>query len=299
MAKKKLTIDLLPAIRKLEVLTKGHAAAGLVGQYMSVFKGRGIEFEDYRTYSSTDDASLIDWKASKKANRILIKEYVEERNVNVVFALSVSESMLFGSTEKLKNEYAAELVASLAHAILEVGDNAGLIMFNDTIVENIIPSRKRSQFYDISRSLINPDLYGGGVNFLELSKLLMVSLNRGTVVIIVSDFIGMDKGWKETLKILTSKFDVIGIMIRDPRDRTLPEDYVGEILIKDPYSHKRTVVDPSLLKELYEKEVKKQEEEILNTFVDAGADSVLISTDEFFVKPIVRLFKIRALKVRL
>ncbi|MBS3156094.1 DUF58 domain-containing protein [Candidatus Woesearchaeota archaeon] len=298
MAKKKLVIDLLPAIRKLEVLTKQHAESGLIGQYSSVFKGRGIEFEDYRTYSTTDDASLIDWKASKKANRILIKEYVEERNVNVVFALDVSESMLFGSTEKLKNEYAAELVASLAHAILEVGDNVGLVMYNDTIVENIVPSRKKSQFYDISRNLTNPELYGGNGKFSELSKFLLTSFNRGTVVIIVSDFVGMDEGWKSNLKIITSKFDVIGIIIRDPRDRTLPGDYVGEILIKDPYSHKRVVIDPSLLKDLYEKETRRQEEELLKSFVDAGADSTIISTDEFFVKPIVKLFKLRALKIR-
>jgi len=298
MAKKKLLVDLLPAIRKLEVLTKQHAAIGLGGQYMSVFKGRGIEFEDYRPYSATDDASLIDWKASKKAHKILIKEYVEERNVNVVFALDVSQSMLFGSTNKLKNEYAAELVASLAHAILEVGDNAGLVMYNDSIVRNIVPSRQRSQFYDIARTLTNPEVYGGKKDFNELSKFLMVSFNRGAVIILISDFIGMQQDWEKKLKILTSKFDIIGLMIRDPRDRSLPEDYVGEILIKDPYSHKRVVIDPSLLGELYAKESKRQEDEILNAFIDAGADSTLITTNEFFVKPIVKLFKLRALKVR-
>ena len=228
MAKKKLVIDLLPAIRKLEVLTKQHAESGLIGQYSSVFKGRGIEFEDY----------------------------------------------------------------------LEVGDNVGLVMYNDTIVENIVPSRKKSQFYDISRNLTNPELYGGNGKFSELSKFLLTSFNRGTVVIIVSDFVGMDEGWKSNLKIITSKFDVIGIIIRDPRDRTLPGDYVGEILIKDPYSHKRVVIDPSLLKDLYEKETRRQEEELLKSFVDAGADSTIISTDEFFVKPIVKLFKLRALKIR-
>lgn len=73
---------------------------------------------------------------------------------------------------------------------------------------------------------------------------------------------------------------------------------MGEILIKDPYSHKRVVIDPSLLKDLYEKETRRQEEELLKSFVDAGADSTIISTDEFFVKPIVKLFKLRALKIR-
>src|SRR3989338_9486315 len=204
MLKKRLVVDLLPAIRKLQVITKGYAVTGLVGQYNSVFKGRGIEFESYRVYSSLDDASLIDWKASKKVHRLLIKEYTEERNINVLFVLDISESMLFGSTQKLKNEYAAELVASLAHAILEVGDNVGLVMYNDTIVENIVPSRKKSQFYDISRNLTNPELYGGNGKFSELSKFLLTSFNRGTVVIIVSDFVGMDEGWKSNLKIITS-----------------------------------------------------------------------------------------------
>ena len=298
MLKKRLVVDLLPAIRKLQVITKGYAVTGLVGQYNSVFKGRGIEFESYRVYSSLDDASLIDWKASKKVHRLLIKEYTEERNINVLFVLDISESMLFGSTQKLKNEYAAELVASLAHAILEVGDNVGLVMFNDSIVKSILPGRKKSQFYDLSRSLINADLYGGKIDFSKMSRYVLSSFPRGDVVIIVSDFMGMDKGWEKSLKFLSGKFDLIGLVIRDPRDRTLPIDYVGEVFIKDPYSNKHLVIDPSLLNELYEKEVKIQEESLLKSFVGAGADSTLITTDKYFVNPIVKLFKQRSLKMR-
>ncbi len=298
MPKKRLIVDLLPALRKLRVLTRGYAVTGLAGQYTSVFKGKGIEFKDYRSYSALDDASLIDWKASKKTNKLLIKEYVEERNINVVFVLDVSESMLFGSTQKLKNEYAAELVASLAHAILEVGDSVGLVMFNDSIVKTILPGRKRSQFYDLSRSLINADLYGGKIDFSKMSKHILNYFPNGSVVIIVSDFMGMDSEWGKNLKLLSGKFDLIGLVIRDPRDRTLPADYVGEVFIKDPYSNKHMTIDPSLLSELYEKEVKVQEEKLLNSFVEAGADSSLITTDKYFVNSIVKLFKQRSLKMR-
>ena len=296
---RRLKIDLIPALKKLEVITKQNiASAGLVGQYSSVFKGRGLEFEDYRPYSTLDDASMIDWKASKRSGQILVKEYVEERNVNVAFVFDVSESMIFGSLDKLKNEYSIEFIASLTHAILEVGDSAGLVMFNDKIVKFIPCSRNRAQFYDMARTLSNPYLYGGRISFFNVSKFLLTALNRDTVVIIVSDFIGFEKNWVERLKLLCSKFDVVGVMIRDPLDRTMPVDYQGTVLIKDPYSHKQMVIDPSLLKEAYEYEARKQEEEIEESFISAGADFTVLSTDQPFVKPVIKLFRARAGKFK-
>ena len=114
MPVKSLNIDLLPVLRKIPFVKKGLLTSTTVGAYKSVFKGRGLEFAGYRPYSTTDDASLIDWKATARTGDVLVREYIEERNLNIIFLFDVSDSMLFGSTDKLKAEYAAELVASLS-----------------------------------------------------------------------------------------------------------------------------------------------------------------------------------------
>ena len=105
MVKKFFKVDIVPALKRLEILSKGLTSSSAIGAYRSVFKGKGLEFSGYRQYSLEDDASLIDWKASARTDQILIKEYVEERNVDVFFLVDCSSSMLFGSSNKLKAEY--------------------------------------------------------------------------------------------------------------------------------------------------------------------------------------------------
>ena len=92
----KLRVDLKPAIKRLEIITSEVVSAGVVGQYKSVFKGKGSEFDGYRDYSLDDDASLIDWKASVRGNKLFVKQFVEERNINIFFLVDVSESMVLG-----------------------------------------------------------------------------------------------------------------------------------------------------------------------------------------------------------
>ena len=128
-----LKLNLKPLIKKLEVSTKRGFIDILTGSYKSSFKGKGLDFEGYRSYISGDDASLIDWKATLRSQDLLIKVLTEERNVNIIFLVDVSSSMSFASIDKLKNEYAAELVASLSFAAIQAGDSVGLVMFNDKI----------------------------------------------------------------------------------------------------------------------------------------------------------------------
>ena len=103
--RKKLNVDIVPSIRKLEVVTKGLIKTKGIGSYKSVFRGKGLDFSEYRPYSNVDDAALIDWKASMRTNQLLMRQYEEERDLNVFFLLDFSSSMVFGSTPKLKNEY--------------------------------------------------------------------------------------------------------------------------------------------------------------------------------------------------
>src|SRR3989344_3680916 len=295
--KRKLNIDIVPSIRKLEIVTKGLIQTKGIGSYKSVFRGKGLDFSEYRPYDRNDDASLIDWKASMRANELLIRQYEEERDLNVFFVVDCSSGMIFGSTDKLKNEYAAEIVISLAFTILEVGDSVGLVMFNDKIMKKVYPGKGRGQFYSVVRELTNPENYGGGFDFENISDFILNYLKESTVVIIVSDFVGLSESSIESIKLITNKYDTVGIMVRDPRDKVLPED-VGQVVIEDPYSNKSLLIEPKLIKEVFEEEIKRQEKWIKDSFLKNKSDFLSLTTDRSFIKPIVGLFMERAIKWR-
>lgn len=294
--KKFFKVDLVPALRRLEILSKGLTSSRLIGAYKSVFKGKGLDFREYREYNIDDDASLIDWKASARTNEILIKQYEEERDVDVFFLVDCSSKMLFGSTQKLKAEYVIELTASLGHAILEAGDNVGLALYSDEVKEDVLPSRGKTQFYTLSRILLNPEYYKGDeFDLKKATKFIFNYLKKSAVVIIISDFLSWKDDWEDSLQLLTTKFDVICIMVRDPRDRIMPED-VGQVVVQDSKTGKTLLVEPELIKHSYENYVKEQENKIKKIMLKTNVDFVDIPTEKSFVKPIINLFLKRTLK---
>ena len=295
--KRKLNIDIVPSIRKLEIVTKGLIKTKGMGSYRSVFRGKGLDFSEYRPYDRNDDASLIDWKASMRTNELLIRQYEEERDLNVFFVVDCGSGMIFGSADKLKNEYAAEVVISLSYTILDVGDSVGVAMFNDKIIKKVYPGKGRGQFYSIVKELSNPENYGGGFNFDNITDFILNYLKESTVVIIVSDFVGLKEDFLDKLKLIASKYDTVGIMVRDLRDKILPED-VGQVVIEDPYSNKSLLIEPKLIKEVFEEEIKKQEKWIKDSFLENKSDFLTLTTDKSFIEPIIGLFKERALKWR-
>lgn len=292
MVKRRLNLDLKPKIRKIEIYTKGLVKTEYIGEHSSLFKGHGLEFESFRDYTPNDDSKLIDWKASLRSNKLLIKERVPERNLNIFFLIDVSSSMVFGSTKKLKIEYVAEMVHSLAYAILETENSVGFALFNDKIVAKLMPSFSKVQTLLIAKILKNPDIYGGNFDLKPAIDFLPSFLPFGSMVIIVSDFIGLKKGWEEPLKISAKRYDIVAFMVRDPRDRRLPKG-VDQVMISDPYSEKEVVMDPDLIREEYERYVNEQERRIKQLLLDSEVDIVKLTTDKSFVGPILDFFKRR------
>jgi len=289
---KRLEINAVPLIKKMEFVLEKLAEARLVSRYRRIFKGKGLEFLDFRPYTEQDDSKRIDWKTSVKANKLLIKEFKEERDLDVYFLVDCSSSMVFGSTKKLKNEYAAEIVAALTHIVLFTGDKAGLFMFNDKIVKKIQPRNIRDQYYIILRALSDPNLYYGGCDLNGVVEYIMGLAKREALLVIVSDFFGLRENWADSLKIACTKFDTIGIMVRDPRDEELPKN-IGKVLIKDPFSGKEMLVDPDSVRDQYAAYTKRKEEEIERAFTKYNADFLHLRTDKDFIKPFLYLLRRR------
>jgi len=298
MAIKRFDAELVPKINRINVFAKQSALSEVIeGNWTTSFKGHGMEFSGYRPYQYGDDASIIDWKASLRSKSLLVKEYEQEKSVNVYFMFDVSNSMLFTSTQKLKAEYAAEVISSLAYAILSSGDSVGMSMFTDKLVTRLPLNVGKRMHYMLINDLSNVNHYGGDFNFGKSMNLLFTTLTTRAVIIIVSDFIGIEEKWYKYLRIASQRYEVIGIMIRDPRDRELPKG-VGQYVLEDPYTNEKLYVDVNQYADVYKKIVEDEEAEIEKQFKATKSDLLKLSTDKEFYKDIVTFFKKRALTHR-
>lgn len=292
---RRIKIDLKIGFESLDIDARDEVTSNYLGRYKSIFKGKGLEFDSYRQFAPDDDASMIDRLASARAGTHMVRQFVEERNLNVFFLIDVSNTMILGSEPKLKCEYAAELISSLSYTILHAGDNIGFAMFNDDVIDYILPKKGISIHSQLLDRLTQAANYGGGYNLTKGVNFALEALEKGTLFIIVSDFIGLYKGWEEAIKLASSKFSVIGLMVRDPIDRSIPLG-TGQIAISDPLTDEKMLIDPNLIKPYYEQEVKRMEGYITSVFRDNGCDLLLLQTDKPFIGKIIELFKMRQRK---
>ncbi|MBN1275760.1 DUF58 domain-containing protein [Candidatus Woesearchaeota archaeon] len=293
MAIKDLRVDLTPHIRKAEIYAKRSVLSkNIAGSWVTTFKGRGIEFAGYRSYQYGDDASLIDWRASLRAKESLVREFEEYRSFSVFIMLDVSNSMLFSSTGKLKAEYAAELTYGLADGILRGGDAVGLGMFTDDLDVSIYPDIGKGMLEKMSQELGDPNNYGGKFDFKKVLRQTVSFLKSNAVLIVVSDFLGLEEGWERYIRMMSQHFEIIGIMVRDPRDRALPKG-VGQFALEDPYTNDYLYIDTRQYAEKYRSLVLEEEEHVKRVFEGVKGGFTLITTDKDYVEPLMRFLRRR------
>ncbi len=289
---KKFELNFPKAISEFESALKTFQLQKVV--YRRLFRAKGLEFNSYRKFEPDDDAALIDWKASLRANDLLAREYIEEGDKEIYFILDVSNSMLFGSNKKLKSEYAAEMFAALAHLILTSRDKVGLIMFSNNLVKIIRPGNGLKHFFILSKFVSNPELYGGGMDLeqalLEVFKLVQSSY---AAVIIISDFIHIKTNFARILRMISLKYETIALMVRDKFDEELP-NIAQQLVIQDPYSKKQLVIDQKLVSKRYNENALRQKQKMEKIFQESGVDYLDLKIDKSFVIPLVAFLKSRA-----
>ncbi|MCF6155128.1 MAG: DUF58 domain-containing protein [Candidatus Brocadia sp.] len=283
--------DIMKKIQQIEIHTRRLVNESFIGEYHSVFKGRGMEFEEVREYQPGDEIRTIDWNVTARMGRPFIKRFVEERELTVMLLVDVSASGNFGSIKQLKNEIATEICALLAFSAIKNNDKVGVIMFSDKIEKFIPPKKGTKHVLRVIRELLCSEPAGKGTNISVALEYMNKISSRRTISFIVSDFIAHD--YVHALRIANKKHDVIAITVVDPREQELPN--VGFIELKDAESGEILLLDtsnPRARKEFSALNAK-QKQERSKLFRSMGVDEIVISTGKNYVEPVVRFFRVR------
>lgn len=293
---RRLHINVKSALKAFELTYKTVFGAELFGNYQSLFRGTGLEFEGYAGYAPTDDSKLIDWKASLKANTLLKREYAEERNMNIFFLIGATGSMIFTTTDKLKAEYAGELIISLAHVMMQKNDLVGFAMFNNKIETIQPPSPNAAQFHHLITSVSNTDYFREGCDLTSALDLAFNTLKPKTTIIIISDFIGLTPGWEQALKKASSKFEVMAMMVRDPANLALPETRTQLAAVRSSNSKRIINVRLKSVRDKYRKYASDRLLYLKRVFAECNADLLVLTTDKSFTPPVLHFFAMRKRK---
>ena len=286
-----ISIELMQKIRAIQIKTSHMVTELMAGEYVSAFKGRGMEFNAVREYTPGDDVRLIDWNVTARMDQPFIKEYIEERELNVMLMVDVSSSGEFGSTEKFKNEISAEVASILAFAAIRNNDKIGLIVFSNKIEHYIPPKKGKAHVWNIIRTILNYQPEGRLTDLnIPLEYLLKIQ-KRKCIAFLISDF--QATNYETNVKLARQKHDLVAISISDPRERDLPK--IGLINLRDSESGETLLVDTdnremTKLLTSYEREKRGKFKKL---FRSIGVDTIEIDTDGSLVEPIIRYFKIR------
>jgi uncharacterized protein (DUF58 family) len=286
-----LDSELLAKIRQIQIYTSHAVNAAFAGQYESVFRGRGMQFEEVREYIPGDDIRDIDWNVTARTGRAYIKRFVEERELTIILAVDMSGSGDFGSGERSKNELAAELCAVLAFAAIRSNDKVGLLIFTDQVEMFVPPKKGSSHVLRIIRELLGFKKQGVKTNIKAALEHLARTNKKKAVIFMVSDF--MATGYLRDMTLLGQKHDLIAVEVHDPAEAKLPA--AGIIELKDAETGRRIFADTSSrrFRKSYEAAAAKRRSELLSGFRSAGIDCITVQTDKPYIHDIVKFFHIR------
>ncbi len=282
----------LKNIRRIELRTSRLVEDMLAGQYHSVFKGRGMDFDEVRPYAAGDDVRRIDWNVTARTGLTHIKKYVEEREMTVLLMVDASASKNVGSHGPSKRELAAELAALIGFAAARNNDNVGLLLFTEGAERYIPPGKGRSHILRIIGEVLSHEPAKRGTDIGLALGHVGHALRRRAIVFVLSDF--LDAGLRDRpFRILRQRHDVIAIPVIDAGERDLPD--VGTIVFEDAETGELVEVDSADLdtRESYSKASWNRLEEMRLIFRRSGVDAIEVHTDRPYLKPLLQFFDIR------
>lgn len=289
--------ELLAQVRRIEIRTGKLVTETFGGQYLSVFKGRGMEFSEVREYSPGDDIRTLDWNVTARTGRLHVRRYQEERELTAVLACDISGSQFFGSGPKLKQEVAAEIGAILAFAAMRNNDRVGLFLFTEEAELFIPPKKGRRHVLALIRDLLAFRPAKRGTSIGPCLDTLNRLLRRRSILFLLSDF--QDDAYEKTLRRTARKHDLVPILIEDRREGELPRVHAW-FELEDPETSERLMVNAASARThaMLARRALARGERLESVLKSAGIQAIRLKTDEPYVDPIVRFFNERAKRRR-
>ncbi len=284
------TSEIIKKIRRLELRTRRFVENAFSGQYHSVFKGRGMNFDELRPYQIGDEIRAIDWNVTARTGETYVRKYVEERELTVMLLVDLSASGGFGSTAASKREVAAEVASLLAFCAIRNNDKVGLLLFTDR-VELFVPPRKgRTHTLRLIREVLFFEPVGRGTRVAEALTFLNRVVTRRAVVFLLSDF--QDRQFERPLAVAGRRHDLIAVPIEDPGEYELPN--VGVILAEDPESGRPVRLNSSdrRVREAFAEAGAAQRRARDATLRQGNVEAVTLRTDTDYF-PALRAFFLR------
>lgn len=288
--------ELLKKLRKYEIQIRKAINSQMQGDFRSVFKGTGLEFDDVRPYQYGDDIRTIDWNVSAKGHGIFVKTFREEKEQTVFFILDVSASQDIGTTGKTKVDIGREICGVLSLSAVKESSHVGLICFSDERELYIKPTKGISQAYQIIHGLVHLKPKSLKTNLTRALSFVLNAIKRRSVIILISDFI--DDGYQDNLKALARRHDLVVIHLSDKRETRLPK--LGIVPVIDKESRKTLWVNTSFSDFREKISARLEDRKIaLGKFSRKHQiNFISLDTDEDYVPKLLRLFKVRNRSVK-
>lgn len=289
--------ELAKKIRYIQIYTSKAVNDLLAGEYHSVFKGQGMEFEEVREYQIGDEVRSIDWNRTARMGEPFVKRFREERELTVLFVVDLSASGEFGSTDKLKNEVAAEICALLAFSAIKNNDKVGLIVFTDTVELFVPPGKGTSHVLRLIRDLLGFKPRQARTDIAAAVDFLGRVTRKRAVVFLVSDF--LESGFERALRTVGKRHDLIAVTIADPVELRMPN--VGLIELEDAETGELIEIDTSsaAVRRKYEGLGAERTGKLQELFRGMDIDQIEILTGRDYVRDLVGFFRTRERRLRL
>ena len=286
-----LSESVLKKIQRFHFTTRRMANDLFAGQYVSAFKGRGMEFSEVREYQIGDDIRTIDWNVSALFGQPYVKVFQEERELTVMLILDLSGSQLFGTRRKFKRELLAEVAGMLAFLAIRTNDKVGAILFSSRVEKYIPPKKGASHVWRLIKEIFTYEPQDLNTDVASVLAYLNRVAKRHCIVFFISDC--MDQGFEKALKLTARKHDLTVIRISDPAETELPR--VGRIMLTDPETGETALINTGQkrLRDQWQAHRKAQNASLDDLFRRAGVDYVDLYTNGRVVEPLIRLFEKR------
>lgn len=288
--------ETLKKLRKIEIHTARLANDQLAGNYHSVFKGRGLAFDEVRAYQPGDDVRFIDWNVTARTSEPHVKVFREEREMTVMLAVDLSRSQAFGTRGGPKSELVAEVAALIAFSAIKNNDRVGLVLFTDDVEKVVPPKKGAKHVMRVVAETLSFAPKGRGTNLSRAFDTVGHLARRRSAVFVISDFLAAN--YEHSLRVAAARHDLVPIVVSDPREDELAD--VGVALFEDLETGEIVPVDTSSKKvrEAYRRETARQRAVRDGLFKRLGLDHIAITTGRPYIAPLAEFFRRRARRMR-